>query len=354
MLFPASVIGSLPRPDFVRDLIWNKENLSEDIYQKHLKAAINYAVALQEHVGLDVISDGEWGRTSYIGVIAELAEGFEVKQDPRLGHPPVFTVVRPLRAKNPGFIAKEATFLKNITNKGIKIALPSPALLGERMWNPDGSKKAYPDCKDFIRACVPILREELRQLEKIGVSVVQIDDPYLCLFVNKEIRENYGDWEKEVDFAVQMINELLAGFSVKTAVHLCRRAGARSLGISVYEGDFSPLLDHLNRLKTNELALEFTAPGAGDVSVLKNLRPDLKIGLGCVSVHYGQIDAVDTIVGRVEKALKVIAPERIILNPDCGFAPSSMAIVSLDEVYQKLKNEVEAARILRQRYKTSV
>jgi 5-methyltetrahydropteroyltriglutamate--homocysteine methyltransferase len=69
-----------------------------------------------------------------------------------------------------------------------------------------------------------------------------------------------------------------------------------------------------------------------------------------VSCQPGQIDAPDTIVARVEQALQHLAPERITLNPDCGFAPGSAAVVSIDEVYTKLKHEVEAARRLRERY----
>ena len=96
--------------------------------------------------------------------------------------------------------------------------------------------------------------------------------------------------------------------------------------------------------------MEFTTPGAGDMSVFKRLPEHIEVGLGCVSCQPGQIDTADTIVGRVETALKYLAPERITLNPDCGFAPGSAALVSLDEVYLKLKHEVEAARRLREKY----
>ena len=75
-----------------------------------------------------------------------------------------------------------------------------------------------------------------------------------------------------------------------------------------------------------------------------------EIGLGCVSCQPGQIDSVETIVARVEQALEYLAPERITLNPDCGFAPGSAANVSIDEVYTKLCNEVEAAHQLREKY----
>ena len=80
------------------------------------------------------------------------------------------------------------------------------------------------------------------------------------------------------------------------------------------------------------------------------LPEEIEIGLGCVSCQPGQIDSADTIVSRVETALKYLPPDRIILNPDCGFAPGSAANVSLDEVYTKLKNEVAAACLLRAKY----
>jgi 5-methyltetrahydropteroyltriglutamate--homocysteine methyltransferase len=86
------------------------------------------------------------------------------------------------------------------------------------------------------------------------------------------------------------------------------------------------------------------------MSVFEQLPEHLEIGLGCVSCQPGQIDSADTIVQRVEMAVKHIAPSRITLNPDCGFAPGSAADVSLDEVYTKLKNEVAAAQRLREKY----
>ena len=82
--------------------------------------------------------------------------------------------------------------------------------------------------------------------------------------------------------------------------------------------------------------MEFTTPSAGDMAVFRELREDLEIGLGCVDVTPGKIDSAETIAGRVRQALKHLAPERITLNPDCGFAPGSGAVVSIDEAYRKL------------------
>src|SRR5687768_5217717 len=185
VLFPASVVGSIPRPQFVLDLI-SDDRIAPADYDHRMESAVRYAVAMQENAGLDVLTDGEWWRKSYIGVIAELAHGFEVGTNPADGRP--WTVVTgKLSPKNPGTIAREVKLLKKITKKMIKATLPAPALLGERMWDPEKSKKAYPNRDDFVRDCVPILRKELELLRDAGATIVQIDDPHLCLVVDPAV-----------------------------------------------------------------------------------------------------------------------------------------------------------------------
>lgn len=350
VLFPTSVIGSLPRPQFVRDLIADDCQISGDEYLRLMGNAIRAAVALQEMAGLDVVTDGEWWRKSYIGVIAELAHGFELSRNPADGRPWTI-VVDKLSPKQPGFIAKEIAFLKQLTGRDLKATVPAPALLGERMWDPLKSAKAYPTREDFVRDCVPVLRREVELLRDEGVSIVQVDDPHLCLFVDPNVRSQYEDADRAADFAVDMDNQVVDGVKgVKLAVHLCRRAGARGRGEADHRGSYDPILDQLGRLKVDHITMEFTSPGAGDMSVFRRLPEHVEIGLGCVSCQPGQIDSAATIVSRVETAVKHVAPERITLNPDCGFAPGSGADVSLDEVYTKLKNEVAAARQLREKY----
>src|SRR6266702_4199844 len=103
-LFPTSVVGSLPRPAFVLDLINDRPPLPRQDYERRMQAAVRYAVSMQEQAGLDVFTDGEWWRKSYIGVIAELAHGFELGKLPD-GRP--FTLVTgKLAPKTPGFIAR--------------------------------------------------------------------------------------------------------------------------------------------------------------------------------------------------------------------------------------------------------
>ncbi len=350
VLFPTSVVGSMPRPDFVREVVLAEKPLAPERQAQTMDAAVAYVVALQEEAGLDIVTDGEWRRASYIGVIAELAHGFEVGRNPADGRPWT-VVVEQLSPKRPGFIVEEARFLKRVARSRIKVTLPAPALLGERMWDAEKSALAYPTREDFVQACVPFLRREVELLRDEGVDVVQIDDPHLCLLVDPQVRAHYEDADKEADFSAAMNNQVVEGTEgVKLAVHLCRRAGARVRGDACHTGGYGPIVLYLNRLKVHHLTMEFTNPGAGDAAVFKDLRQDFEIGLGCVGVHPGKVDTPETIVARVEQAMEFLAPERIVLNPDCGFAPGSAARGDIDEVYLKLENEVEAARRLREKY----
>ena len=347
-LFPASVVGSIPRPLYVRELI--EKPVWDAADERAMDAAIRFAVAMQEIAGLDVVTDGEWRRRSYIGVIAELAHGFTLEINPADGRP--WTVVTDkLALKESGFIANEAKFLKSIAGVGTKITLPAPALLGERLWDAERSKSAYPRREDFVRDCVLPLRREIELIRMIGVDIVQIDDPHLCLFVDPDVRRSYDDPDRAADFAVDMINALVDGFSgIKFAVHLCRRAGARVRGEKHHAGTYGPILTQLNRLKVHHLTMEFTAAGADDLESLGRLRPDFELGLGVVDVTPGATEDPQRIVQRVERALTRVDKSRVTLNPDCGFAPGSAAKVEVDEVYLKLRAEADAARILRTRF----
>jgi 5-methyltetrahydropteroyltriglutamate--homocysteine methyltransferase len=347
-LFPASIVGSIPRPLVVRELIEKPEWDATDT--NTMDQAIRFVIAMQERAGLDVVNDGEWRRRSYIGVIAELAHGFTLEINPVDGRP--WTIVtEKLTPKPAGFIAAEARFVKQVAKVATKITLPAPALLGERLWDVARSKKAYASRDDFVRDCVAPLRAEISLLQDMGVEIVQIDDPHLCLFVDPDVRRKYDDPDRAADFAVDMINATVAGFKgVKFAVHLCRRAGARVRGEKHHAGTYGPILDQLNKLDVHHLTMEFTAAGADDLESLSHLRSDFELGLGVVDVTPGAPEAAALIASRVERALTRIDKSRITLNPDCGFAPGSAAKVDIDEVYLKLKAEAEAARMLRTKY----
>ena len=346
--FLTSVVGSMPRSQFVRDLLApdRRGELSDEAFQRQLDAAVAYIIALQEAAGIDIISDGEWRRLSYIGVISEMMNGFErTVVDGRSWH----TVVEPMTPNAPGIVAREAAFLKAHTTRRTKVALPSPYLLGQRMWTPEHSRKAYPTRESFMEALVPVLRNELIAIRDVGVDVIQFDDPHLCLFVDQRVRKEFDNPDREADYCIDLLNSIIDGIDgVTLAIHLCRRNKGRAGWIG--EGGYGPILPALKRLKVNQYVMEFTIPAAGDLAVLKELPETASVGLGCVDCRGEHIDTPEEIVARVEKALNYLPPERIFLNPDCGFAPGNAADIPIDEAYAKLTSEAKAAVILREKY----
>ena len=351
-LFTTTVVGSMPRPQYVRDLIEEQVDgrLSSADFRRMMDSAIPYVAQTQELAGIDVISDGEWRRKSYIGVIADICSGFELSIKEVQGQRQTWHVVTSeLGVSNPGLLAKEAAFLKQYTERDVKVAIPSPYLIGERMWDPELSSTAYPTRRDFTDSLVPILRQELMALRDEGVTVAQIDDPHLCLFVDPNVRAQYEDPQAEMAHCVDLINRVVEGVEgVGLAVHLCRRNKGRAGWVG--EGGYGPILPALSDLQVDILMLEFAIPAAGDFAVLRELPERFDIGLGCVDCRSSHIDTLDEIADRVRRAAQYVAPERILLHPDCGFAPGSAADIPLDEAYLKLRNEALAAEMLREEF----
>lgn len=348
--FAAGVVGSLPRPRPVVDMLPEDpgEGSADAAWSPRMDAAVSYAIALQETAGLDQVSDGEWRRHAYTHIIADIAGGFtpDHRQSPgRWG----ITITEPMEVRRPGIVAEEARFLVASTDRMTKVCLPSPYLLGVRLWEAEWSSKAYPTRDEFIDALVPILREELLALSKTGVSVVQIDEPHLGVLVDPKVRATFGDPQYEMDLAAAKINEVVEGVEgVRLAMHLCRRNwGRRGWGA---EGGYGPIVETLKKIRVHQYVMEFSIPAAGDVAILREMPEESLIGLGAVECRFEHIDTPEEIMTRVEEAMKYVEPERLSLNPDCGFSPGRVAYAPLEEAYAKLKNEAEASRRLRDKY----
>ncbi len=341
----------MPRPKFIKDLIEQDTAETPNLdFQRMMNKAVPHIAQMQEFAGIDIISDGEWRRKSYIGIIADICSGFEmniryINEEKQTWH----TVTSEVIALDPGHFAREASFLKKYTNSKIKVALPSPYLIAERMWDEKLSTKVFPNKRDFTESLIPILRQELIALRDEGVEIAQFDDPHLCLFVDEKIRSQYQNPENEASYSIDVLNRITDGINgIKLALHLCRRNKGRSGWIA--EGGYTPIIPFLNDLQFDMIMFEFAIPVAGDKSVFLELDERFDIGLGCVDCRGVHIDTPEEIVDRVEQALEFVAPERVMLHPDCGFAPGSAAEIPIDEAYQKIRNEVIAAEILRSKY----
>src|SRR5262245_41275718 len=210
-LFPTTVIGSLPRPAWVREMILERKagGISEEAADGILDRAIESAILLQERAGLDEITDGEWRRESYVKVFAERVGGFQPDINPSGGllYP---AAVAPIEYHRP-LVAQEVRYLRPRTRRRVKTTLPSPYIIGRRMWNAEHSNAAYPTREKLMADCVPILRQEIEALRDAGADTVQLDEPWLCTLVDPGFRELEGvtDVQYEMDLCADLINQTL-------------------------------------------------------------------------------------------------------------------------------------------------
>jgi 5-methyltetrahydropteroyltriglutamate--homocysteine methyltransferase len=356
-LLSTAVIGSLPRPAWLLDLLadYLAGRLSRGDWDRACDRAVPFAVALQEAAGVDLLSDGEWRREGYFQVFYERVEGFQPDLIP--GRTRLWpAAVAPLRRRGP-IVADGTAFLRRHTDHAIKVSLPSAYVILRRFWSPEHSARAFPSREHFLHAVEEVLLEEAVDVLSAGADCIQFDDPMLGYFVDTKYREQrsghwgtgqFADVEAELRLGIDSVNRLagpLRRRGARVVLHVCRGNIERK---SDATGDFGPIWPALCRAEVDELALEFAMPQAGSMDVLAHLPAGMRLGLGCVDVRCAGAETVEAVVARVRQALRHVPAERLTLNPDCGFAPSGNNPIPLDEAYAKLRVLGQAARQLRE------
>jgi len=154
-----------------------------------------------------------------------------------------------------------------------------------------------------------------------------------------------------MELAVRLMNETVGGISgVKFGVHVCRGNWSRREDV-LLKGNYGPLLPYLMQMNVDQLVLEFATPRAGELEVFKEYRNEKEIGLGVVNPRTDAVEEPREIVKRVEEALRYFDPDKIYLNPDCGFGTFAERNVNTSEIaFLKMKAIGEAREILRKDY----
>jgi 5-methyltetrahydropteroyltriglutamate--homocysteine methyltransferase len=355
--FPTFVVGSLPRPQWIRELIEDRKSgrLAVAAAEPLLDDAVLSAIRLQERAGLDYLSDGEWRRESYVKIFADAVDGFRPDLIPSGPASPTLlypAVVAPLRPRRP-ITAAAAAFLKEHTTSRLNVAIPSPYTIARRMWSPEHSRGAYDTREAFLAACIPIVRQEIERLVALGVDAVQLDDPWLALLVDPAYRERVGitDVDHEIELAIRGVNGATQGIweagTVLLSVHLCHAHSNRRHST---RGPYDLIVGALGEMNVHRFAMEFATPDAEGIGVLARFPEDKILGLGVVDHTDKQVETPEVVVRRAEAAMEFVPKERLSLNTDCGFAPSSVNPMDLDEAYLKLKALCQGARLLREAY----
>ena len=137
---------------------------------------------------------------------------------------------------------------------------------------------------------------------------------------------------------------------IRIGVHICRGNWSKQEEV-LLKGDYARLLPALERMKVDQFVLEYATPRAGDIDVVGRKLSDRELGLGVVNPRTDEVESVETIVAKAEKALE-FRPEQLFLNTDCGFGCFAGRSVNVEEVaYKKLCAIVKAAKVLRQKHR---
>jgi 5-methyltetrahydropteroyltriglutamate--homocysteine methyltransferase len=357
-LFYTHVIGSLPRPQAVRDLLAQRSKMPPERFAQAMDDMVRFAIRVQEQAGIDVVSDGEWRRVQYVDEFLDRIGGFEpIDRYEHQGEVKYRRViVRRLELREPVF-ARDAEFLRANTTRCTKFALPSPFLIAIRYWNAEHSAGAYPTYEHFMEHLAEALAREAQALAAAGIDIVQLDDPALTYFCDRKLMAGEGshdqrlrrnwDVERQFPLAVAAINCIVQGLNAEVHLHCCHSVYKRRSDVS---GDYKPILPRLQDARIDRVNLEFAYQQTGDISDLKELPAHLGVGMGVVDVRTESPQSVEQIESLAAAGAEAIGPQRIALNPDCGFAPNSAEPPTIDEAYEKLKRLAEAAARLRRRF----
>jgi 5-methyltetrahydropteroyltriglutamate--homocysteine methyltransferase len=348
-------IGSLPRPQVVRDLLARRTEVPAERFSRVLDDLVLFAIRLQEQVGLDVVGDGEWRRSQYIREFLTRVGGFEKTRRFQHQGETKFTevVVRRMTATEPVF-AEDARFLRAHTDRVTKFALPSPFLIAVRYWHEDYSKEAYPTLQHFMDHLAGQLAREAQGLVEAGIDIVQLDDPALTYFCDRQLTAGGDshderlrrDWNIDRQFpeAVAAINRVVDGLKAEVHLHCCHSVYKRHSDVI---GNYQPILPRLAEARVDRVNLEFAYPATGDVSDLRLLPKHIDVGMGVVDVRSERLQSVGEIAAIGRAGAELLGARRVALNPDCGFAPDAGEPPTIDEAYEKLSRLVAAAQQLR-------
>jgi len=367
------VIGSLLRPARLKEAYGecDQGKISAEELGRIEDEAIRTAVKLQEQIGLDVITDGEFRRLNFQDSFAASVSGFDAR---RVDLAFVESLVRegkPLQRWDPYHIAgqgaailqrrpvsqklrlarnlplEEYRFVSALTQKPAKVTLVGPDRITQR-FDYQNSKSIYWSVDDFVADVVRIERKMIRGLVDAGCRYVQIDAPSYTAYVDgpslQEMRDRGEDPIKNLTRSINADNEILRLFDgVTFGIHLCR-GNQRSMWHR--EGSYDAIAEKIfNELHHDRFLLEYDSPRAGTFEPLRFVPKNKTVVLGLVSTKVAELETVDDLKQRIERASKYIPLEQLAISPQCGFASDVVGnLISEDDQIRKLEAVVETAR----------
>jgi 5-methyltetrahydropteroyltriglutamate--homocysteine methyltransferase len=337
-VYRADTIGSLLRPQYLKLAREQHEagQLAAAEYKEIEDRAVDQAIAMQEGVGLDVVTDGELRRHSFIDQLTEAVEGLSPDAADS-GHVPVpfhdlsgelksvfaipLSVTSQLRRRRM-MTVEEFSYARARARRPVKVTLPSPLMLF-LVWSPERSRAAYPDPFDMFADGLRLMKEEATELATLGCEYIQVDAPDFCQLVDGSQQDAWERAGISVDRVfsegADMLNELASVPGVTFGLHLCR-GNYDSDWIST--GAYEAISKQLFQRATNYdvLLLEYDDERSGSFSALGDVPDDKVVVLGLVSSKFDQMEPADELAARVEEAARHFPREQLAVSTQCGFA----------------------------------
>jgi 5-methyltetrahydropteroyltriglutamate--homocysteine methyltransferase len=361
-VYRADTIGSLLRPQYLKLAREQYEagQLAAAAYKEIEDRAVDQAIAMQEGVGLDVVTDGELRRHSFIDQLTEAVEGL-TPDSGDTGHVPVpfhdlagdlksvfaipLSVTSPLRRRRM-MTVEEFSYARARARRPVKVTLPSPLMLF-LVWSPERSREAYPDPFEMFADGLRLMKEEATELAQLGCGYIQVDAPDFCQLVDPSQREAWERAGIQVDRVfsegADMLNDLASVPGVTFGLHLCR-GNYDSDWIS--SGDYQTISKQLFQRATNYdvLLLEYDDERSGSFAALSDVPDDKVVVLGLVSSKFDQLEPADHLAARVSEASGYFPREQLAVSTQCGFASAGPGnAISEDAQENKLRLVGEVA-----------
>jgi len=356
--FRAEHIGSLLRPPALLAARQAAEQgrLSTDALRAEEDHHIRDVIRLQEDVGLEVVTDGEYRRGIYFGHFGAAVSGFtemeaEMSFRDAAGAPMRYraAVVTDRLVRRRGIATDEFSFVRAHTRRTPKVTLPSPSSQHFNRWRAGVSERAYPDLEEFFADVTAIYRAELAELAALGATYVQLDDVPLGLLCDPQHRAAFAakgyDPATMLDRYIALVNAAIAGRppGVTVGVHVCR---GNNQGKWLAEGAYDYVAPHaFARLDVDAFFLEYDSPRAGGFEPLRHVAPGRTVVLGVVSTKTPSLEDVGALSRRIDAAARLVPLERLAVSPQCGFASTAPGNpLTPAEQRRKLELVVDVAR----------
>ena len=351
--FRAEHIGSLIRPPAL--LKARAEFAAGRIGATALRQAedeaIRGVVALQEAVGLQAVTDGEFRRGTYSesftasgikGLAIEITENKGWSASATHGHrmaQRIPKVVRRLEWAGPQN-ADDFRFLKSVTSRTGKVTLPGPAYIHYRAGRTNISREVYPDLDTFWSDLVAAYHREMRALHEAGCTYLQIDETSLVKLGDQRVRgllkDRGDDWQDLLRTYCEAINAVVAGApdGMSVGLHICRSQDRNWQAVAGYDVIAEAIFGGLN---IGFYFLEYDTERAGTFEALRAVPKDKRVVLGLVSSYGGTLETADALKRRIEEAGRYMPLANLALSPQCGFATSAEQDNAVGEAMQKAK-----------------